>query len=198
MKRMVVLWLPLLLGVATARAMDVNLVAVDYRDGAYTLELDAVVEVPEARARALLTDYANLGRINPSIEESEILEDNDGEGLRVRTVTRVCVWFYCKRVTQVQDVSVGWDRSVTATLIPELSDFSFGWARLHLWQQPNGTRVLIRSELAPDFWIPPLIGHWLIKRKLRSEALETIGRMEKVGKGADAFPNTHENSKDKP
>ncbi|MEA2079826.1 MAG: hypothetical protein U9P00_08215, partial [Pseudomonadota bacterium] len=52
--------------------------------------------------------------------------------------------------------------------------------RLNLWQEAAGTRILMRSELAPDFWIPPLLGPWLIKRELRAEALQTMHNLERV------------------
>ena len=69
---------------------------------------------------------------------------------------------------------------ITAVVVPKLSDFQHGYARVNIWQEPTGTRVLIRSEVRPDFWIPPIIGPWLIKRKLRSEALETVQNLERV------------------
>ena len=160
----------------------------NHQSGVYFVEVDALVNVPEPRVRELLTDYNDLGKINPAIEVSEILKTREPGDYQVRTVTEACVWFYCKRIHQVQDVIEAEDGSVTATVIPELSDFRNGYARLNLWQEPGGTRVLIRSEVEPDFWIPPLIGPWLIKRKLRSEALETVHNLERVAQ-QDALPH---------
>jgi hypothetical protein len=159
-----------------------------HQSGVYQVEVDALVSAPEPRVRALLTDYNHLGRVNPAIEVSEILFTRAPGDYRVRTVTEACVWFYCKRIHQVQDVIEAADGSVTATVIPEQSDFRYGYARLHLWQQAGGTRVLIRSEVEPAFWIPPIIGPWLIQRKLRSEALESVQNLERV---ANPVPLPH-------
>jgi hypothetical protein len=137
-----------------------------------------------------LTDYNHLGRVNDAIEVSEILKTRKPGDYQVRTETEACVWFYCMRVHQVQDVIEAYDGSVTATVIPALSDFRQGYARLNLWQEPGGTRVLIRSEVEPDFWIPPIIGPWLIKRKLRSEALETVRNLERVAQPG-VFPQSN-------
>ncbi len=169
-------------------AGKVYMASANHQSGVYLVEVDALVNVPEPRVRQLLTDYNDLGRINPAIEVSEILRTREPGDYQVRTVTEACVWFYCKRVHQVQDVIEADDGSVTAIVIPELSDFRNGYARLNLWQEPAGTRVLIRSEVEPDFWIPPLIGPWLIKRKLRSEALETVHNLERVAQ-QDALPH---------
>jgi hypothetical protein len=80
----------------------------------------------------------------------------------------------------VQDVVEAHDGSITAIIIPELSDFSYGTMRLNLWQEVAGTRILMRSEVAPDFWIPPLLGPWLIKRELHAEAVQTVHNLERV------------------
>jgi hypothetical protein len=161
-----------------------------HESGVYRIEVDALVNVPEPLVRELLTDYNHLGRVNDAIEVSEILKTRKPGDYQVRTETEACVWFYCMRVHQVQDVIEAYDGSVTATVIPALSDFRQGYARLNLWQEPGGTRVLIRSEVEPDFWIPPIIGPWLIKRKLRSEALETVRNLERVAQPG-VFPQSN-------
>ncbi len=168
------------LWVSSTVAGEVYMASANHQSGVYLVEVDALVNVPEPKVRELLTDYNELGRVNPSIEVSEILKTREPGNYQVRTVTEACVWFYCKRIHQVQDVIEASDGSVTAVVIPALSDFRNGYARLNLWQEPEGTRILIRSEVEPDFWIPPVIGPWLIKRKLRSEALETVDNLERV------------------
>jgi hypothetical protein len=138
------------------------------------------VSTPQADVHRLLTDYKHLGRLNPSIKTSEILLQRAPRDLRVRTLTEACVWIFCKHMLQVQDVTEADDGTLTAVVIPELSDFRYGYARLRVWPEPAGTRVLLNGELEPDFWIPPFIGSWMIKRKLLDEALTTIGNLERV------------------
>jgi hypothetical protein len=174
----------------SAAAGQVFMAAVTHHEGNYLVEVDVLVDVPEPTARALLTDYNHLGRINPAIEISEVLLERKPGDYRVKTVTKACVWFYCKRIHQIQDVIEAHDGSITAVVIPELSDFKQGYARLNIWQEPGGSRIRIRSEVEPDFWIPPLIGPWLIKRKLRSEALETVQNLERVAHQAPMSHNT--------
>ena len=175
---------------AAIPAGQVATATVNHEAGRYFIEVDALVGVTEPRARNLLTDYDNLGRLNSAIEVSEILKVREPGDYQVRTVTEACVWLYCKRIHQVQDVLEAHDGTVTAVILPELSDFRYGYARLNLWQEPGGTRVLIRSEVEPDFWIPPLIGPWLIKRKLHSEALETVANLEQVAQDRPVPHNT--------
>lgn len=167
---------------ASAPCGEVYVASAGHQRGIYHVEVDALVSIPEPQVRRLLTDYRHLGRINPAIEHSQILLQRRPGEYRVRTVTLACVWLYCKRVHQVQDVVEAADGSVTATVIPRHSDFHSGYARLDLVPVAGGTRVMIRASVEPDFWIPPFIGPWLIQRKLRSEALETIRNLERVAK----------------
>jgi hypothetical protein len=175
----------LALCVFSAAAGQVYTALVTHQNGSYFVEVDALVSAPEPAVRRLLTDYEHLSRVNSAIESSEILLERKAGDYQVRTVTKACVWFYCKRIHQVQDVIESRDGSITAVVIPEQSDFRHGYARFNIWPEPNGTRVQIRSEVEPDFWIPPIIGPWLIKRKLLSEALETVRNLERL-----AIPGT--------
>ena len=158
----------------------INSAAVTYQSGSFIVEVDALLDVVESRARAVLTDYKHLERLIPAVEHSEILDTRELGDYRVQTVTYICLWFYCRRLTRVQDVVEAHDGSITAIVIPEQSDFRHGTMRLNLWQEAAGTRILIRSEAVPDAWIPPLLGPWLIKRALHAEAVQTVHNLERL------------------
>jgi len=179
-----------LLWSTAASGGQVHTASVSHQGGSYFVEVDALVGIDAPQARGLLTDYNHLGRVNPAIKESEILLTRKPGDYRVRTLTEACIWFYCRHIEQVQDVIESRDGSITAVVVPALSDFRHGYARVNLWQEPGGTRILLRSEVEPDFWIPPLIGPWLIKRKLLSEALETVENLERVAEKAPIPHNT--------
>jgi len=165
---------------APAAGGTIHSAAVTYRSGSFIVEVDALLDVVESRARAVLTDYKHLERLIPAVEHSEILDTRELGDYRVQTVTYTCLWFYCRRLTRVQDVVEAHDGSITAIVIPEQSDFSYGTMRLNLWQEAAGTRILIRSEVTPEVWIPPLLGPWLIKRELHAEAVQTLHNLERL------------------
>jgi hypothetical protein len=182
--------LAVLVASATASAGEVFTALVTHQAGSYTVEVDALVESPEPAVRALLTDFSHLERVHPAVQSSEILAEISPGHYRVRMVTKACVWFFCKRIKQVQTMVEGIDGSITATVDPAQSDLKHGYARIELWQEQLGTRVLIRSEVEPDFWIPPVIGPWFIMRRLRSEALETVYNLERLAHAAILPHNT--------
>ncbi|WP_297527345.1 SRPBCC family protein [Thiohalobacter sp.] len=163
-----------------AQAAELLNVLVEQRGTVYRVELDARFAAPAGRLRTLLTDYPHLDRINPSIHTSEVLAGAGPGRDRVRTVAKVCVAIFCKEIEQVQDLEVAPDGSINATVRPKQSDFRYGFARWRFEEDAAGTRMRFVSEIEPAFWVPPLIGPWLIQRALRAEALESIHNLERL------------------
>ena len=172
------LWLAL--GSVGAQAGEVLVAQVDHDRGLYRLELDMRLDAGKGHVWRLLTDYRNYGQLNDAIRESEILAEHGPGSYRVRTVTRACVYFFCKTVHEVQDVTEVPGRYISASVLPAMSDFRHGVARAYIWPEGGNTRVRILAEVEPDFWIPPVIGPWLISRKLHAEAQETLRNVERL------------------
>lgn len=170
----------LLMVAGDAAAGEVLVARAVHDHGLYRVEVDMRLDARPSGVWRLLTDYEHYERINESIRESEVLERRGPTDNRVRTVTEACVYFFCKTLVQVQDVVEVDGHYLAASVLPELSDFRHGVARAYVWEEGGQTRVRILAEVEPDFWIPPLIGPWLITRKLRSEALETIFTVERL------------------
>lgn len=183
--RILMLWLA---GVGAAWAGEVLEVGVERIEQRYAVDIDARFNAPAERLRVLLTDYPNLGRINDSIQRSEVLETNALQQHCVRTEARVCVGPFCKTIVQVQDVGVLADGTILATLRPRGSDFSYGIARWQFWEEPTGTRMRFHSEIEPAFWVPPIIGPWLIQRALRAETLKSVANLERLAELPTELP----------
>lgn len=175
-------WASLLLGLATtAQVHGAELVfseAVKVGER-YRVRVEMRVDVSAEQAHALLTDFGRLGRLNPGIVESEVLE-SEGTRHRIRLESRGCVMFFCRNLHQVQDVSE-FDGYIAATVDPEFSDFRYG--RL-LWrivpEGPDRSLISFRAELEPAVWVPPLIGSWAIRNLLKDQTETTLRRLENV------------------
>ncbi|MEJ2508749.1 MAG: SRPBCC family protein [Gammaproteobacteria bacterium] len=152
---------------------------VDYTDDHYLIDIDMRIDANADKVFARLQDYNHLHRINSAIKSSRLLK-TDGRIKRVRIVTRGCVWFYCRRVEQVQNIEEIRDRYLVATIDPKVSDFKYGRVIWHVWHDDTGTRIRFSADLVPDFWIPPLIGPWVMKKKLLEEGRQTITGLERL------------------
>jgi hypothetical protein len=173
------MWLPLrcliaalLLMPATLPAGEILASSVIHKEGRYTMSVTVRIDAPIDRVYRSITDFDNLSAINPAIVESRLLAKPTANTRRVYSVIRVCILLYCKRVEQVQDVTLLNGYLIEAVLVPRYSDFRSGFARWQLTDDGPSTELLFSNCFEPDFWVPPLIGPWLIERKLVREVTE--------------------------
>ena len=168
----------LLLLPATSLAGDILASSVSHDGDRYSLSVTALIDAPIDMVYQSITDFDKLAAINPAIEESQLLAMPDADTRRVRSVIKVCILMFCKHVVQVQDVTMREGYVIEAVILPEDSDFRSGFARWQLTPCGASTELLFTNAFEPDFWIPPVIGAWLIKRKLVREVAETAMYIE--------------------
>lgn len=161
--------------IVAAEAVNVD---VTHEDGIYHVTIDAMLDAPPDAVFAVLTDYPRWAEVNDLIKESVVLEGDDPTRQLVRTVAEGCVLGFCKRFAQVQWMRTedGW--RIRADVVPHMSDLRSGWANTKLSESGGATLFQYEMVLEPDFWIPPIIGPMMVKRKLRKQAIETAEAVE--------------------
>lgn len=137
----------------------------------YHVLAEATIDGSAAHVRALLTDYENLARVHGSVQRAEPLGTTPAGAERVRIESLHCVLVFCFDVVQVTDFIVEGNGDLVAVIVPEGSDFRHGRFHWRLAELP-GPRVAMRfsGEVEPAFWLPPVIGPWLLGRELESLA----------------------------
>ncbi|MGD2063060.1 MAG: hypothetical protein PVF51_05695 [Nitrospirota bacterium] len=176
--RFVVLVLAPLAVAAPGRAVE----PVEFRayenGGEYHVSTEAVLHAPAASVRAVLTDFVHAYRLNPSITESAILPSLDQGVVRLRMRIEECLALFCVDVVSVADIKVLPSGDLQVLVIPELSSFRSGAAVWHIQSWQGETRIRYELRVEPDFFIPPLIGRFIMIEKLRNEILTTFSRLE--------------------
>lgn len=177
----------LLFGGSCAAAEIINL-TVDRDDNRYSVVLDVALDTTAGQAFEVMRDYARLGDINPAIQSVVVLGAAPGGGMRVQTAVKVCILFFCRTLEQVQDMralSNGQVGQIIADVIPELSNLRYGRGDWLIQPCDDELRACLNFAVTvePDFWIPPLIGPWAIKKKLREEAVQTSLGIESAAEG---------------
>lgn len=150
---------------------------VTHEAGRYRLRFVVDIAAATPAVRALLTDYDHLDRLSAHIVESRRLTAG---GSRVRIVLEACVLVFCKTVRRVMAVETRANGDILTLADPAESDFRH--AR-EIWQvnpQGRGTRLVYEAEFEPSFFVPPLIGPWLIKSRLRGALEEIATRLEEL------------------
>lgn len=182
----------MVLAAPAAHAVEIQSVAVEYQDARYRISMRVTLDAPAGATYAVFADLPRLPQINPAVHEVQILESLAGDRRRVFTEVRTCVSIYCRHLKQVQDMHFtprAEGGAVAAQVLPERSDFHFGEARWDFRDCSGKTCLSFDAQLEPAFWVPPLIGPWLIKRKLHDEAVQTSQGIERLARATRSPPS---------
>jgi hypothetical protein len=160
---------------ATLRTVDVSRNRERYQVVADT-HLDAS---PEAIYKVLLDfDGDRYQRISEIYKESSYLPpDNDGTPL-VYTRVEGCLMRFCRSMRRVERLEVVTPQFIRSRAVPERSDFKYSLAEWTFVAEGGGTRLTYRMEMEPNFWLPPFVGPWFLKRTLLQGAPAAIDQIE--------------------
>jgi hypothetical protein len=67
---------------------------------------------------------------------------------------------------------------IEADILPQDSDFRRGRGHWRLTAEGDATLMRFRAELVPDFYMPKLIGPWLIRREMVKQITEIVMLIE--------------------
>jgi hypothetical protein len=164
------------------RAADLAELQVSESEGVYRIRLVMQLQAPAQQVQYVLTDYTRIYRLNPSIIESEILPAPDHGVVRVRTRLLDCIAFFCKQIERVEDVRESGSGRLLATTVPALSSFKSGDAEWQIHRMGERTQVTYQAQMEPDFYIPPVIGSYFVKKKLLQGMLTSLERIECIAR----------------
>ncbi|MDZ7645374.1 MAG: SRPBCC family protein [Woeseiaceae bacterium] len=162
--------------------------SVDYADDRYHLESVAWFDASRADLYRVLTDYRYFARFSSAFAESRNLPpDNSG---RPWFFTRMegCVLFWCQSMRRRGYLVLNPPDEIVAVAVREGSDFLYSRERWRLEPEGDGTRMTYHFQMEPDFWVPPLIGPFIIKRTLRAGGVDAIDRIEALAQGREPNP----------
>lgn len=171
---------PLLLLAATAGAADMRSVEVDYRDGRYYMRSDAWFAADLEALYAVFLDYDLSTQFSAAIAESRNLEPGADGRRRFYIRNEGCVLFFCRSFERYGVVDHEPYEYIHASVDPEASDFRVSNESWEFQVEADGTLVSYSLEFEPDFWVPPLIGPYVILNKLRERGGQALDRIEAI------------------
>ncbi len=161
-----------------AYGFEVRHAEVTHDEDTYRARFEVRLAAPVEAVRALSRDYDQLERFSKIIVDSERLAPD-----RVRVVVRACILIFCKTARRTMTIRAGAEGDMLA--LAEVPDNDFRHAR-ETWQvkpEDTATRLRYDAEFVPDFFIPPIIGPWLITRLIRQELDVAAERLETLAQG---------------
>jgi hypothetical protein len=166
----------------SAAAATIERLETAHTDHRYTLSFEVVLDAERDKVWRIMTDYDNLPRLSRAIGESHILKTEHSPEHRVSVTFHACVLIFCKTMKKVVDIEARPQEDIVVTGVPALSDFSYSVEHWQVSAEGAQTRLRYHAEMVPDFFIPPIIGPWLVKSFLEREIRATAIKVEELAR----------------
>lgn len=173
-----------------AHAAQVLDVRVTRDGGRFLIGMRITIDAPPPAVFRALQDYSAMIRYNPDLRSVRIQSTGVPGRVRLFTAVHTCVLIFCKTMHQEQIMTAVADGNggiLEAKLLPHGGDFKAGSGRWTVGACPAVASITCldaRIELVPAFWVPPVIGPWVIRRKMLEEARRTGAGLELVAQGS--------------
>lgn len=180
MTRWVAVVLITMTGQNVVSAAELRSIDVQYNDDQYT-----VVSIVwfDARLGAMFEVFSSWELsedFSAAVVEARDLEPDEHGRAGFYVVNRGCVWFFCKTLTRQGYVESEENKVIRAFADPAYSDFKVSDEAWEFADDGDGTVVTYTLLMQPDFWVPPAIGPYLIKRKLRNDGQAALNQIEVI------------------
>ena len=165
-----------------ALSADILSIEVDSNKGTYTLTSEVWFDATIPQLFEVYRYWEYSTRFSSAIVEARDLPaDEQGRPLfYIRN--KGCVLFFCQSFERQGYIEAEIDKELRAVADPENSDFHHSIESWRFVARDGGTVVTYDMSMAPKFWIPPGIGPYLIKRKLKKNGGEAVDRIEVIAR----------------
>lgn len=169
-----------------AHAAQVSSVHVAREGSQFLIDMHIAIDAPPTAVFRALQDYATMARYNPDLRSVRVEPDASPGRVRLFTNVHVCVLVFCKMMHQEQ-IMTATPSADGGALHAELvaGDFKGGsglWVVRPCPKAPAASCLDVRIVLVPAFWVPPVIGPWVIRRKMAEEARRTSAGLERTAR----------------
>lgn len=173
---------------APAWAYELRTLSVRHQAQDYLVSLDAELAAPGPAVYARLADFAALSALNPSLRVLSLSPPSADGRQQLVSEAEFCLLGLCRVLRQSQQLSStpsGDGGSIVGiTEPPPASDFQSGISRWTVTAiDDRRSRLRFEASLRPDFWLAPVLGPWMLERRLREETLITVQRLESQAQG---------------
>lgn len=138
----------------------------------------AVLDAPLEDVYDTLIDFDNYERFSSVYHDAHWVERNDDDSGEIYTYTRGCIVFFCKGFERTESVEATPHSTIKTIVDAERSDAVHGISTWDLVDVEGGTEVTFALEFEPKFWVPPVIGPFMVKRMLKKNGKDALVRIE--------------------
>lgn len=171
-----------------APAAQVTGVEVIRDGGKFLIDMHLAIDASAPSVFRALQDYPAMARYNPDLRSVRVEPTSAPDRVRLFTTIHACVLIFCKTMHQEQVMTATANANggtLDAELVPRGGDFKRGqgvWIVRPCSTARARTCMDIHIELVPAFWVPPVIGRWVLGRKMDEEASRTAAGLEQTAR----------------
>ena len=158
-------------------------VLIERNDNYYRLNSETWFDVSPEALYWVLSDYDQFTKFTSAIAESRNVEPDDRGRPQFYSRMEGCVLLWCKSFIRNGYLVLDPMQEITAITDPETSDFKLSRENWTLIPEDGGTLMIYDFHMIPDFWVPPVIGPFYIKRALKSGGDKAVNRIEALALG---------------
>ena len=177
-------WRALLVGLilvpTISGAAEMRSVHVEYEGGYYLMASEAWFDASQKAVFEVFLDWDLAVDFSSIIVESKNVGPDEHGGMGYFIHNRGCILLFCKSVQRNGSVMSEAYDIIRAVADPEASDFDMSEETWTFRTADNGTIVRYELKMKPSFWIPPVIGPYLMKKKLSNDGGDAIDRIERI------------------
>ena len=173
----------LLLFCGAVSAAELRSVVVDHVDGHYRLKSEVWFDTDINSIFAVFLNYDLAAGFSSFIVEARNLEPDEDGRPRFYIRNQGCVWFFCSSFERSGHIEHAARQFIRSTADPDISDFNFSQEEWRFQSEGDGTLVAYDFEFDPKFWVPPLIGPYVLQKKLQRDSAGAIDRIESLAQG---------------
>lgn len=174
----------------TISAAEMRSVDVGYEDSRYTMQSEVWFNAPLEAVYAVFSHWDLSTQFSSAIVKSRDLEPDAQGRPQFFVQNRGCLLFFCKTFDRQGYVESQPFEVLRAIANPETSDFLVSRESWTFRPENGGTAVVYEMLMQPKFWVPPGIGPYLIKRKLRKDGGAAVDRVEAIAQRMAQEPGT--------
>ena len=170
---------------APLRAAEIRNLEVHEHQGSYSVSFEALLDAPHESIYAIIADPARWPQLTHIVTASKVVGELSDDRRKVRVTFHDCILIFCQTIHKHEALQTTADGNIDTLadedrkqFAPEQSDFSYAHEHWQISAEGQGTRILYNAEMTPSFYVPPLVGAYILKAKIRSLLLHVTANLE--------------------
>jgi hypothetical protein len=163
-----------------AHAAELRSLDVDYADSQYTMRSEVWFDASVEHVYEVFSRWDLSTQFSSAIVESRDIEADALGRPQYYIRNKGCILFFCVSAERQGHVESKPNEVLRAFANPDTSDFLLSNETWTFAEEQGGTIVVYVLHMQPKFWVPPGIGPYLIKRKLKNNGGDAIDRIEVI------------------